>query len=280
MIKNGLKAIRKDHRDLSFTRTFGNVSGETFQDSFSTDAGFPIPNQDTDGLPYGCTGYTQTALCQDEDKAQYVPKFTYDETLAEEGIFPGDPEFEAVGCDIRDSLASTIVYGLQKLGETPATALNYRRGQYFALEQIEGLDWFDTFRSTLQTGGRSISLGSPWYASFATPVNGIVAAPNDYVNDPYSMHNHKICGWTTINGVAYLTDASWQGVQYGVNGFVYFSREIINSLMAQPSSGAFVVLPFTTANAQNVQLTLMGYALSYMRMILNTIVSFQGDLYR
>ena len=35
-----------------------------------------------------------------------------------------------------------------------------------------------------------------------------------------------------------------------------------------------------TANAQNVQLTLMEYALSYMRMILNTIVSFQGDLYR
>lgn len=268
MMQTGLTRIWPDHRDFSFHRTFGSVNPEIFPDSLMLDAGFPIANQNTDGLPYGCTGYCQSSVCQDEDKIQYLPRFTYDNTLIEEGITSSNPQFEQVGCDIRDSLASTIVYGLQALGETPATALNHRRGQYFALEQEENSDWFDTLRSTLQTGQRSISVGSAWYASFATPQNGIVAAPDSY-SDPHSMHNHKICGWKTINGVPYLIDASWQGTQYGDNGFVYVSREIINNLLTQSGSGAFTIVPFTTANIQNVQLTIYEYLLSYLRMILN-----------
>lgn len=260
----GLKFIRKDHRDYSFPRTFGSTTAFT---SCNFDAGFPILNQNTDGLPEGCTGYCQTSICQDEDKKQYLPRFTYDQTLMEEGIMPSNAQFEQVGCNIRDSLASTIVYGLQALGETPAQALNHRRGQYFALEQTQGLDWFDTLRSTLQLNQRSISVGTPWYEEFESPQNGIIKPPVSYLESA-PMHNHKICGWKTINGVDYLIDASWQGTEYGDSGFCYFSREIINSLMTQPGTGAFTLTPFTAANIQNVELTVYEYLLSYLRMIL------------
>ncbi len=267
MIPQGLKPIKKDHRDYSFHRTFGNATPDVFTEQ-NFDAGFPIANQDTDCLPYGCTGYAQTGLAQDEDKLQYLPKYTYDQTLMEEGILTGGPQYEKVGCDIRDSLSSTIVYGLQKLGETPADALNHRRGQYFTLERVPGMDWFDSFRSCMQLNGRSISFGSPWFTSFAMPQQGIVQAPPSYDPSTASWHNHKICGWKTIGGVPYLIDASWQGPEYGDNGFVYFSREIINALMNIPGSGAFTLVPFTAANVQNVQLTLYAYLLSYLRMIL------------
>ena len=262
---SGVFKICPDHRDYSFHRTFGGTTEFT---PCNYDAGFPIPDQDADGLPYGCTGYSSGNLCQDEDKVQYYPKFTYDQTLAEEGIFPDNPNFEKVGCDVRDSLASTIVYGAQKVGETPAEALNHRRGQYFAVDLVAGMDWFDSFRSVLQQNKRSISFASPWYSSFGTPQNGIISAPNSYDTTFASWHNHVIVGWKTINGVDYLIDKSWQGTAYGDNGFVYFPREVVNSLMAISGSGAFTVIPFTVANIQTVQLELWTYLASYLRMIL------------
>lgn len=270
MLNSGLKPIKKDHRDYSFHRTFGSAAPETFADSLNLDAGLtnfdqdeaslsfnpPLPN-----LPFGCTGFAQSDLCADEDNAIYNPLFTYDQTLTMEGASEG------VGCDIRDSLNSTIVYGVQRDGETPAQALSHRRGAYYTIEQGGGLDWFDSIRSCLSLNRRSISVGTPWYNSFQQPENGIVVAPNSWDTTFAPFHNWKVCGWKTINGVPYLIGKSWQGPKYADGGFCYFPREIINQLMTIDGTGAFTLTPYTNQMAQTVILTLWEYVASYMRMI-------------
>jgi hypothetical protein len=267
MIKNGVLKVKADHRDFSYHRTYGSITPVQFTEC-NFDVGFPVGNQAADGLDYGCTGYTQAGLCQDIDKIQYVPKFTYDETLQMEGISPSDPTFEKVGCDIRDSLNSTIVYGVQAVGETPAEALNHRRGAYYAVEQVAGMDMFDSIRSALQQNQRSVSFCTPWYAIFAIPQQGIIQTPPSYDTTFATWHNSRICGWKLINGVPYLINESHQGAQYGVNGFCYFPREVVNQLLSINGSGAFTLAPFTGATIQNVQLTILQTIISFAHMIL------------
>jgi hypothetical protein len=271
MIKSGVKKVRKDHRNYSWHRTFGSISPAIFIEC-NFDAGFPQPNQGTDGFPYGCTGYAQTGLCQDEDKAQYFPKFTYDETLNMEGIFIGNPQFEEVGCSVTDSLKSTIVYGVQKIGETPAEALNHRRGAYYQIEETGQFDWFDSIRSCLQLNQQSISIATPWYSDFAVPINGVLTTPSSYDTTSASWHNWKCCGWKTINGVPYLIVASWQGSAYGENGFCYVSREIINTLLDINGSAAFTLASYS-GQIQNVELTILETIQSYAQMLLEALTA-------
>ena len=265
-MKNGVLKVVPSHKNYSLHRTFGSIAPEQFTEN-NFDAGFPVPDQDAQGLPFGCTGYSQSNLAQDEDKTQYVPKYTYDQTLAEEGIFPDSPNFEQVGCSITDSLNSTIVYGLQPVDGTD-TPLDHRRGAYYQVEQVDGLDWFDSIRSALQQNQRSISVCTPWYNSFATPFNGVLRAPGTYDTTFASWHDWVCCGWTTIQGVPYLICKSWQGTGYGINGFCYISREIINQLLSVSGTGAFTVAPYVGANVQNVELTILQTVISYLRQIL------------
>ena len=107
MIKNGLLKLKKDHRDYSFARTFGAVVLQ-FPDEYSCDAGLTMPDQNLDGLPYGCTGYTQSELCQDEDVVAYNPKYTYDKSRIMSGMAD-----QNVGVDLGVARTSKIVYGLR-----------------------------------------------------------------------------------------------------------------------------------------------------------------------
>jgi hypothetical protein len=272
MIKSGVNPVKKDHRDYSFHRTFGALT-PTFTDALNLDAGLTMPDQDADGLPYGCTGYASDDLCTDEDKIIYYPKSTYDQTLMMEGITPSDPNFEKVGCDVRDSLNSTIVYGLQAVGETGSQALNHRRGAYYNVDLAQGMDWFDSLRNCLVLNQRSISIATPWYPTWETTNQGIIKAPNSYDTTFASWHNWKVCGWKTINGVVYLIGKSWQGKSYGDGGLCYFPREVINQLMTIQGTGAFTLTPYTNQMAQRVILTLWEYVGSYLRLIANKIVS-------
>lgn len=274
--KNGVKLVKKDHRDYSLHRTFGGIAVAFTECNF--DAGLTNRDQVADGLPNGCTGYTQSDISGDEDKLIYIPKYTYDKTLIMEGITPSDPQFEQVGCDIRKSLSSIIVYGLQQQGEGPELALNHRRGAYYNVDLMGSMDWFDSIRYALQINKTSISLATPWFAKFALPVNGIIQAPPSYDVTFASWHNHKICGWKMINGVPYLIDKSWQGSGYGDNGFVYFPREVINQLMSINGSGAFTIAPFSASNLQTVKLNLLETLLSYYRMLIARLTKSVGSL--
>lgn len=265
---NGVKPVKRDHRDRSATRTLGASSIAVFPNSFSVDNSFGFPDQDADGLPEGCTGYAQANVCADEDGVQYVPKYTYDQTLAMEG------SKEGVGCDIRDSLKSTILYGVSKDGVNGGN----NRAAYYVIEQNAGLDWFDSLRNILyanRSGNRSISMASPWFSQWsgsAVGPSGIVVAPPSYTWN--FGHNWKACGWTTIGGVPYIVGKTWQGPDFGDHGYCYFSREIINALMKVNGSGAFLLFREDPANPEDVKLVKLNwldYFGSYIRYLLGKL---------
>ncbi len=109
MIQTGVRC-NPDHRDYSHTKTFGSIT--SFPEEFNTDLGVTNPNQNAEGLPFGCTGYTQAEVCSDQDGTIYKPSYTYLKTQMMEGTTG-----QNIGCDIRDSLKSTNVYGVQALNE-------------------------------------------------------------------------------------------------------------------------------------------------------------------
>lgn len=237
-MKSGLKPIEKRKTNYSFHRTFGAVSPEQFPDYYNVDAGLGFPNQNAEGYPNGCTGYTQSRLCSDEDGVFYKPSFTYEKTLEIQGIANGEP------CSIYDSLKSTIVYGVQRDTETTdEEALTHRRGQYYEIQVKPGMDWFDSIRSALwvnRGSRRSVSVGTPWFFEWGHPTKGIVMEPFSDWREAY-WHNWQVVGWKTIGGKPYLIGKTWQGSMYGDEGYAYFSRETINKVMKIQGTGAFTL---------------------------------------
>lgn len=268
-LKNGIRPIKKDSRDLSFHRTFGALVS-IFPENYDCDAGLGCPDQNNDGFPEGCSGYTQSELCQDEDGMKYKPSFTYLKTLQMEGQTDQGP------CDLRDSLKSLQVFGVQGKDETTdAQAMSHKRGKYFDVFDGSGKDAFDSIRSSILQNAlekRSVSVGTPWFPEFTlTPSNGIVPIPRDYSLNRASWHNWKISGWKTIYGIPYLIGKPWVGDGRGDKGFFYFRREIINALFAINGSAGFTIRKFVPEDVQTVKLSLAQTLLSYFRMVLALI---------
>jgi hypothetical protein len=256
----GAHPTKPDNRDYDFHKTFGTVNA-TVQGDFNLDVSLGFPDQEKENdtflpaippLPEGCTGYTTTEICQDKDHIKYRPDFTYNKTLFLENEAFGQP------CQIRDSLNSAIVYGLQAQGETTdAQALSHRAGQYFNVRQTT--DWFDGFISAMAVGQNSISLGSPFFPEWKLArADGIIPQTNYNQNlNVLPWHNYKICGKKTINSVPYLIAKTWQGSYYGDGGFSYYSRNDINSIMAIGGTAAFTIAKADSSNIANVRLTLI-----------------------
>ena len=250
MIKNGVLPLTPDRRDRDFHKTFGAVT--VFHDSYNTNFNPDLPDQNADGLPYGCTGYTQAEICGDEDKKLYDPLYTYDKGRLVDGT-----EGQEVGVQLKTSLKTTIVYGVQEKGENNAD--NNRRGAYYNVTATS--DYFDGARSAMQKYSNlwgkpcSLSIASRWCLNFSsTGKTGIVKMPTAEQYSIYSLHNWKVNGWETIDGVPYLICKSWQGKNVGDGGWLYFSREIYNKLIDDYFAGAFVLAPFT-GNWMSVKLT-------------------------
>ncbi len=254
-IRNGVQKVRPDQRDLSHHRTFGAIV--SFPDEYNVDAGFPIHDQNAEGMPNGCTGVTQSGICADQDKVAYKPQFTYFKTQLMEGT-----EGQDVGCDIRDSLKSTIVYGVQAVNETTdLEATTHRRGAYYSVESVG--DMFDGIRSALLKSG-SVSMATAWFQEFESTQIGVIS--DIFVGAPSSYHNWRVCGWKQINGVPYLIGETHQGINYGDMGFAYFSRATINKLLDMSGTGAFV-LDKKVDNPANIQLSIYEVILSYLLRI-------------
>lgn len=266
-IRHGINRIRKDHRDLSFPRTFGSVGTYDFPATLNVDARLSMPDQNADGLPEACTGYTTTDLESDVSKLLNKPIFTYAKTLMMEGK---TGQYDQP-CDIRDSLRSAGVYGVQRTTETTdAQALQHRCGAYFNVIDSPDLDAFDDIRNAILTKRRSVSSGTPWFGEWeGIGSNGVI--PTVYTGNPDNLpwHNWKICGWVVIDGEPYLIGKTWQGSNYGDKGYAYFPRSVINSVMAISGTGAFTLADFDPNDPvalQTVKMEILDTVLSYLRM--------------
>lgn len=269
-IKDGIKKVQWDNRDYDHLRSFGltTFDATTLPPEFNVDAGFGVPNQNepnpTFGIPalfWGCTGYTQTELCQDEDLKLYNPRYTYNKTY---------PYNEDTGRQIRDSLKVVCKEaGLKDINGDYGVP----RRAYYNVEQAGKIDYFDAVRIAMwvnQAEHRSVSLAIPWYSAWQFPANGVLPIPEDFRWIPGVVpgHNAKIAGWKTIDNKLYLVCKPWQGKDFGDKGYVYFSRELFNAVLNIGGTGAFTVAP-KTDGTQPVQRNVIEALVDFVRSLFN-----------
>lgn len=263
MIKNGVRPRKiKDHRNYSFRRTFGSLSLASLDQEVNYDAGLTMPDQNAEGLFFGCSGETTCDIATDWTGKIFLPAFTYYKTCNMEGHGPDR------GCYIDNALKSATVYGLQEPGmTTDAQALVNRRGKRFEVDLVPGYDTFDSIRSALLLNPkRSISVGTPWFNEWMTVgADGLVPIP--FFTGAEQWHNWKICGITRKNGAYVLIGKSWQGKKYGNAGFHYISREAINYALGIRGAELWVQAKAEPGDIQTIQLDYLQTILSYIAQL-------------
>lgn len=268
MIRSGAKPTPLDKRDRSFHLSYGALPS-VFEESFNVDVGLSMPNQDEEGLPFGCTGETQTDNQADEDILLYDAGYTYGRTC----FIEGHPETS--GCDVRTSLKSTQVYGFRKKGDAVTVLPEPRKGGgYYNIYDDGGLCWFDGIRSAIKKEKKGVSIGSPWFPSWGygrIASDGIMWMPTfseleGVKNNPYavSWHNYACKGWVTIKGVPYLKIKSWQGKLIGDGGWLYMSREVANTVLEIKGSVVFIQTKSKPGDIITIKLSTLEVLISYL----------------
>lgn len=269
MIQNGTKPIAPHVKQLSFPRSFGTISATKLPDSFDTDAGLVVPDQNAEGYPFGCTGFTVVEIANDEDLQIYDPGYNYDWTREMEGHAG-----EAVGADLKTAFKSGTVYGVRKKnGE--GNPLDNRRAPYYEVHPADGLDYFDSIRSAmirayeLDKEKHSTGNGSYWLPEWANVPNGNIQAVNyDGTPSHYSWHAWNFKGWSIRDGVLRLKAKTHQGKNYGDGGFTYYTRDQVNNIFDDWGTMVLMQVKAEPQDMKRVQLTLIETALYYLtRMI-------------
>ena len=241
-----LKPVLKDWRDkrFSFARHFGATT--TFANNYNADIGEWMQNQNGDNRPSQCTAYAVVDICSNEDGFRYSEDYQFMKTLQLMGVTN-----EQWGADARQAAKVPCVYGLLPRDDEPAEmfsksqawsanpsnwtkehddkALQFKKPAYLPIQPIVQ-DWFDSIRSALDKGRdekRVISMASRWSPDFSS------AKLTDNPQSLYWGHDYDCVGWKTIDGLPYLIIKSWQGENYGDNGYCYMSRTLCNNLMKE-----------------------------------------------
>lgn len=267
-MKHGVLPNPYDLRDYSHERTFGTTDPATLPSEYNGDLGLDFPDQNADGYPNGCTGYTQAETGQDEYRKGFEPPFTYEKTLLIENAPPNSP------CLVRDSMKATSVYGLKPRGMQESAALSYKRGAYFDVDKVG--DYFDGARTALWLNSdsrRTLSVGTPWVWGDFVDATGILAKLPLKISSSAPWHNYKVCGWKTINGQVYLVIKAWCGPKWGDKGYGYVSRETFNRLM--DISGTFMYLQRNAigTDVQTIKVDILELILDFAKRILKLMAS-------
>lgn len=264
-MKSGIVPIKyKDHRTYDFHRTFGSTT--TAPERFSFDTLAATPDQNKDGLPEACTAYTHNDIASNEDATLYDDyDFTYRNTLRMMDVAYGSP------CDITAALKATTVYGIKNKQETPTDALQHRRGPYFIVRPLNG-DYFDGLVSAMWTKQGCLSLATPWYKDFEAPSLGIPPSPTNW-SLIASWHDWEATGVEVIGGSRYIVGKSWQGNQFGKNGYLYFSRKQMNQLLSTTGAGAFGQKHASPEDIKSVEMNIIETAISFCRMLIQKLLN-------
>jgi len=246
MIQNGTRPAKHLH----YVRKFEHFGGLDVPD-FNLDLGVSHPDQDADGAPTACVGYTVSDIFTDIFGTYFSPDFSYAAARYLAGDGPGTD-----GTSFHAGMQAAV--GVGGLLSSQATIQASAKGELFvsdwnnwssdekriALTRVQngirnvlGLgDAFDSIRSAAYQSGIAISVGTPWFKEWDFEKNPVLPTP--VLDGNYSSwHDYAVKGQKTINGVPYLKAKIWVGLK-GDNGFVYLSREAINAAMKVPGSGA------------------------------------------
>jgi hypothetical protein len=259
---SGVLPNRYDRRDYSYERTFGAVDAAQLPKEYNADLAYDFPDQNKDGYPNGCTGYTQSETGQDEYGIPFDAAYVYRNTLTLANLPPDSP------CQIRDSFKAVGLWGLQP--RKGGNALDYKRGRYFDVDKVG--DYFDGVRSALwlnRMSKRTVSVGTPWHWPMLA-ANGIMKGPKKYAWPAGLVgHNYKICGWKTLGtkdwSQPYLIVKAHCGAGWGDGGYGYMSREVFNKLMNISGTFMYTQRNWIVDDIPRIKLDLGEFILSLLR---------------
>lgn len=266
-MKYGLKPKTYDPRDkaFEFQRLFGSINPLGLPDEYDADNGITMPDQNADGAYYECSAYLVADMCLDEDGQEYSPDYNFMKSLQIANLPPNNQ-----GVDLKSAFKVPCTFGLlpkklapfstNSFGETyaadqknwplsyDAEAVKNVKPGYFGINGY--YDFFDNARSAMwiaKNEKRTVGIGITWYGEFETTgPSGLCPDNPAYAG---GGHAAKISGWTKHNirgeliraGEIFLKIKSWQGKKVGDNGWLYFSRPLINKLMADWGSDARMI---------------------------------------
>lgn len=239
-MNTGLSKIYPDKRDFSLIPTFGGTipDGAGLPTTFSIYDGRTIPDQLLPDLRF-------TPPIGPLPMACVAETLTFDEGLkTKEVLNPEDfyraipPYTDGQGRDIRLGLKTAISRGFKKADGTFEKEL-----AYFNCYGSGMIDDFDAARFGLwinQNEPRGIVIGSWWYLEFMYSPLGYLPLPS-YNTNWASLHCYLGTGFESTYKDDYLEVIAWTGEEWGAKGVGYVSREIFNTLMAQPYTGCFTI---------------------------------------
>lgn len=236
----GLKPTLIDPKDTHFRHDVLFGAAVSFPDEFLVDNDI-FPDQNADGRPTECTGYTVANIGGNEDAVAYSPDYNYMKTLEIQNL-PSTTD----GADARTAFKVSVAFGLlpdtlvpeDVTHGTQAWAANQsnwpltldtqtaKKPAYTPVGPVG--DFFDGIRSVVSQR-KTVGMATQWSPSFETiSTNGIL--PDNPVS-LYWGHMYQVCGWKTFYGVPYIQLKTWQGKGYGNSGWCYMSRTLCNRLM-------------------------------------------------
>jgi hypothetical protein len=232
-----------------------------------TDTEFTPP---TPPMPFGCTDFSQAGISTNLTKTIHDPLTLDNVTHAN----------ASGGYDIRQSILAAI-----------------------------GLGWFKTFYNITTSGAldafeanagetRSISWGTPWFTSWeqaalagqsimpmptADELASVAASGSLWGRlkalfgavEPIPWHNSVLDGFSNqfkvSPGTLLYRDESHQGKNVGDGGFLYFPREVVNTVMSVSGTVAFTPSNQAPSSPIPVPLSTLEWVLSIVQNILENL---------
>jgi len=239
VIEGGLKRERKDPRDFSFGGVFGKV--EVPIGDFTVAEPLEIKDQEIN-IPDGCTGYSLSAVSEDQEEVTLSPEFTFAMIKKIQG------NWKSWGGGLREGCKSAVKIGFIEKSDVPFVVSEKDRNflanwnnwpwelqlkaQKHAKQSFlrvdEGPDRFEAIRSALWANRgqkQSVYTGCTWRPGWLGAPNGVI--PKEPKNGGVG-HAIKAFGIKYINGEPYLMIQNSYGIDVGDKGIFYFPRSVVN----------------------------------------------------
>lgn len=277
---------RSESKRQSVHAVFGSVS--QFPSSYLA-GNQDFTNQNSDNRPNECTAYSIQDGVTSVQKINISRDFQYFKTLqiendATDKEVSMDTAFE-VPSSVGVLLTTQEPSGLAQMPESQiAESQVWPLSLYTQTTKIPisipvvpapGQDWYDAIKSALMQGktwNGIVSVGTQWSNDFENVGSSGILTDNPA--NLYWGHCHNYCGWeVNEDGIERLNDKTWQGPNYGKNGWDFASRILVNKLMGAYGAQArlFMNQSSPVLEKQNLIMVLIDYIQDLFYAIGNVI---------
>lgn len=259
----GLRELPKDERDFRL----GSVIdyGDPVEEDFDVIDKKFLKAMDQKNTDF-CTAYAIVHSSRAQEEIDLSPEFQFGVTK----IIDKMPQ--SWGANIRDACKAVTTYGSITQEEWDKvfgvkgrynrdvvvnadaypkewfkSAQKYRKGSYFQVTSDKG-DVFDNIRSALwyfRDKKQAVITGCLWEKDWNEDEDGIIDTTGGKIAGGHAI---AIVGQKIINGKIYLKVMNSYGPDFGLKGFAYFSREVVNEKLAP--YGYFMIVDIEKEVAQ------------------------------